>query len=270
METGNIIYLILDKPLKTNLNESDFSINFIPNVSVNYDFSTNSSNFYIFKLFPEEDVKKGTSIILVIVSSKVIISIDHYVLNQRTFTNKLYQYDFPYQSPKSVQAVSNSTKKVVQAAASSSILVGLLSNPSCFWVLMNTLEIISFLPLNDIPYSAQLETFFTSFGVFNLVPNPIKDLVSFDQNLTPYSEAKNYGFDTSLFHINAGTYLVNLAFFLLIIPFLYLGYKIPNKFLSDKCKKLLNNYRYNFFLRFWIQSFLNLTILACIQIKSVI
>jgi hypothetical protein len=169
-----------------------------------------------------------------------------------------------------VQVVANNTQTIVKAAASSSVLVALMSNPACFWVFMNTLEIISFLPLNDVPYSDQLEKFFTSFGTFNLIPNPLKDLVSFDESLTPYSEAKNYGFDTSLFHINAGSYLINLAFFLILIPILYIGQKCCFRFLSEKCGKWLQNYKYNFFLRFWVQSYLNLTILAAIQLKSVI
>ena len=269
VEHGNILNLKLEKPLRFNLTENDFLLKFIPNVSIRYHFSIKSSNLYIFRLIPEEDIIKGTSVLLEVKSTEILKSDDGYILKKRKFTNELYQYNFPYQSPKSIQVVSNSTKKIVQAAASSSILVGLLSNPACFWVLMNTLDIISFLPLNSVPYSTQLKEFLNSFGMLSLLPNPIKNFVSLDDNYAPYSEAKNYGFDTSLFHINAGTYLVNLSIFLLLIPILYIGYKLPNKFVSDKCKKWLDNYKFNFFLRFWIQSFLNLTIFACIQIKSV-
>ena len=82
------------------------------------------------------------------------------------------------------------------------------------------LEIITYLPLNSIPYPEQLSAFYNSIGPLNIFPNPISNIIPSDNSSTPYLEAQRYGLTTSLFLSNAGPFLLNFLIFTALVPFL--------------------------------------------------
>jgi hypothetical protein len=109
--------------------------------------------------------------------------------------------------------------------------------------------------------------FFNSLRRHNYMPNFMTYI--FDSNATskPYTEAYNYRFNTSVFWINAGVAMAIILVLLLIFLFILIFSKICKS--TSKLKKYLKNYRYGVFIRFWIQSYLDLGFFCLVQIQSV-
>ena len=112
-------------------------------------------------------------------------------------------------------AIFNPTATAAQVIAITSITLSILSNnPSAVWTLLNTIQIIQYIPLNSNPVTPELKAFITGLGQYNIIPNAFYYI--FDSNTTgaPYLQASNYGFTTSVFLINFGQ---NISILLLII-----------------------------------------------------
>ena len=94
----------------------------------------------------------------------------------------------------------------------------------------------------------------------------------FDPNSTsaPYTEASNYGFNSSVFWINMGPDMTGFIAIIVIFPVILLLSTIKVKKISEKASKYLLNYRYGVFLRFLIQTYLDIGIFAMVQLISVI
>ena len=86
----------------------------------------------------------------------------------------------------------------------------------------------------------------------------------------PYTEASNFGMDTSVFWVNMGK---NITIFLGIValwPFIYLLSLLKLGKVALKFGNILKNYKYSVFLRFWIQAYLDVGFFSLIQLKAVI
>ena len=138
-----------------------------------------------------------------------------------------------------------------------------------FWILINSIDFISFFPINSNPLTPSIQAFCNGIGEYNLMPNPLQYVFNVNDTSPPYSEATNLGFNTSVFSINMGQ---NCAIFLGLValwPFVYIISKIKIGKIDVSFKKILQNYKYGMFLRFWIQSYLDIGFYSLIHLRSV-
>ena len=165
-------------------------------------------------------------------------------------------------------SVANATTSITKGVISSSVAAAAASNPSSFWTFFNTLELISFLPLNGIPYPPKLREFIKSLGSYSMIPIPSKDSEVYNSGPDPYKEAQEYGLDNSLLFVNTFGYLSIFTIFIFALLLFCIGKVFGSKSIKEFCEKKLENYRYGFFIRYWIQGYLGLGMMAGIQIKS--
>lgn len=266
----NIIFLQFEKTLQTQLTIKDFSLN-ISESHLNYHWmvSEPKTQVFKFKIIPNSNIPNGTQVLIEIVNNYSIYSIESYKLLNKVFIGELKEYNTGYSSSLTTQRLANITSGLAKAAISSSALSGVLSTPAFLWSFLNTMELIALLPLNAIPYPSTLTEFFNSFVGFSIFPNPMEYIQS-DANLPDaYREAKKYGFNTSLCLYNGGTYIWIFGFFLFVMLLSYLGQKSNNQHISYYSQVLFKKFFYSFFLRFWIQSQLDLGIISMIQLYSI-
>ncbi|OMJ68140.1 hypothetical protein SteCoe_34497 [Stentor coeruleus] len=99
-------------------------------------------------------------------------------------------------------------------------------------------------------------------NVDKLAPNAMTYIIDSNYGVKIYGKFNEFGLETNLFLLNSGIYIVGLATTLLsIIPVLIL-YKLCHPWIKGKMKKSVRNYKFNYFTRMWIQSFLDINILA--------
>ena len=164
--------------------------------------------------------------------------------------------------------IANTTTSVTKAVISSSLTAAVASNPSSFWTFFNTLELISFLPINSIKYPDKLRDFIKSLGSSSMIPFPINKKLYIDSGPAPYKEAKEFGLDTSLFIVNTFVYIGTFTLFILAYPVLILCKVFTSGNIREFLVKRIDGYKFGFFIRFWIQGFLGITMMAGVQIKS--
>ena len=164
--------------------------------------------------------------------------------------------------------VANVTTTITKAVISTSITAAIVSNPSSFWTLFNTIEFISFLPLNSVKYPQKLKTFIQSFGSYSMIPIPIKSKNLIDKGPNPYKEADDYGLETSLIIVNTFIYFATFVGFIVILLILLLLRAIGGCGYIEFINRKIEDYKFGFFIRFWIQGYLGLGIMAGVELKS--
>jgi len=71
-----------------------------------------------------------------------------------------------------------------------------------------------------------------------------------------------------LFMVTAATNLFILVVLLVLWPFIWALSKLPTESLQEKLKSALKEYKYNLFLRYWIQCYLDLALACLIQLAT--
>lgn len=269
VDNSNTISLKFDEAIEGRLLEEDFFLYFDYKKQLSYSFSNDTKKTYYFKVNIISTLPEGIKVYLNILKNDVRSSSGSFLENYN-FTDSLHFYKVFFPSNEMTSSAINATKNIVIFCASASVASGLFNNPSTAWVFINTLELITYLPLGSVAYTENLVEFFTFLGGVNIVPNPSELFFTITNQSTPYKEARNYGFKTSYFIINAGPIIGSFIVFICLIPVCYFGSKLKWGKFAVESTKILMNYRYSFFVRFWIQSYLSLGILSLVQIKSVI
>ena len=163
---------------------------------------------------------------------------------------------------------AQSVKTTVKTVITSSFVAAMVSNPAACWILINTIQIIIYMPIANLDFTPELLQFLKAISGYNIVPNLIDDFFDSKTTTEPIDREKRSGIDSTVFWINMGPSLLMLVVYIGFIPFLVLGTKV--RYLRDRCKKYIENYKFSFFIRFWIQSFMDFGIFALIQVNSVI
>ncbi|OMJ66911.1 hypothetical protein SteCoe_36085 [Stentor coeruleus] len=252
-----------EHPLKSY----SINISLSPAYPFNYKSYYLNSTFLYLEMEFASSIPKGTKIFIDL-SSNTIYSKSGKILDNYVYNNELYEYIY-YKSSEEVDVIIKSTASALKNIGTAVISCGLISNPSAAWPLLSTIQLISYIRLGSNPLTPQLRTFLGGLGQYEIIPNLGYLVFSPNSSTQPYLEARKYGFQSSVFWINLGETFAIFFAILSLWPILKLARR--SKFLknSAKVKKILANYRYSFFIRFWIQAYLDIGICAIIQLRSV-
>ena len=180
-------------------------------------------------------------------------------LKQYTYSHKL--------SALNISEFNQKVSKAVSAAASAAFTSTLFTNPASCWVLLNNIQLISYFPLCSIDFSQEMIDFYQGIGNYNPIPDVFKSILSETSSEAPNEKCKRVGITTTVFWANFGKNVISLVGYLCLIPIILIG--LIFKSLRGKCFKLLKNYRYSLFIRFFIQTYLEILLFSILQINSV-
>ena len=165
---------------------------------------------YYFSFTFYDYVKKGLLLNISVLDSPLISGYNNQ-LDKYVYSVGLYEYTPGYAR---TSAITNSTASAGQVVVATSISLAIVSNPSAAWALLNTIQIIGYIPLNSNPLTPGLFAFITGLGQYNLIPNSFEYIFDSNTTGTPYLQASKYGFSTSVFLINLGPDITIFLFFL--------------------------------------------------------
>lgn len=267
VNSQNRISLIFEEELKGDLKQSSLQIKIEGVQAFTFSVRKKDSTKYYLPLKFLENVDDGTSLNLTITENP-LKSLNYKILKNYTFTDKLHGF---LATSIALASVANATEAAAQIAVASSLGTAIVSNPTAAWTLINTIQIISYIPLNSNTMPDGLKAFITGLGGYTgIIPNPFIFIFDSGTSTSPYLEARNFGTNTSVFWINIGPAMTTFLLIVSMWPIFYLLSKFQLGKISLKIFKLLGNYRYNFFLRFWTQAYLDVGFAALIQLRSVI
>ena len=262
----NKLQLSFSAPPITPLSSSHFSIT-TPNLNItSLLFYPKDTSTYIFSLLFDMTVPDLSPVLITILQSP-LYSTQNSQLKAYTLQGYLHKFD-PIRS--SAVVVTAKAAAASQVAVSSSLASALFGNPAAAWAMINTIQIVAYLPISANPLTPNLIAFCTGLNSFNIIPNPMAYIFNSNSTSQPYTEASNYGINTSVFWVNIGNDVAIFMGLLALWPFMLIFSKLKIGKIAVKFAKLLGNYRYSVFLRFWIQVYLNGAFFAIIQLKAVI
>ena len=268
VESKNIVWIKFEDKVDAGLGLKDFKFIVGEREDFNVTLLKNFNNKqFEFKVKFELAVNEGTELEVSILAKDLYSVKDAKLLNY-SFVGFLKGYT-PMAISQAAAAVINSTGAATKTAVTSSIGASIMSNPSAAWALLNTIQIIIFLPLGTTSITPTLIAFFDSFSGYNLIPNAFSYFIAEDDMNEPYLEARNYGISTSVFFLNFGSTLAPFIVGIIIWPFIKILAILPIGKLSKIAESKLKNYRYNFFIRFWLQAYLEAGIYSIINLHSV-
>ena len=137
------------------------------------------------------------------------------------------------------------------------------------WIILNTLQLLAYLPLNNLNYSDKVTKMLISFNTYSVVPNPIFYLNLDKNSLVKFEKSDKSGIDYADSFVNFCPMFCEILILGLCLYILFLCSKLPIQSFSNKCQSWFNSFKYSFFIRIWIQLYYDLLIYAFINLQPV-
>jgi hypothetical protein len=164
-----------------------------------------------------------------------------------------------------IQALSTLISTVVvTGSVIASFSTGKMSSA---WVLINSIQIIGYIPMMNIELPIGLSSFLKSVLDLKSIPNLFQYFISDDSPLN-FQSARRVGKHSSLFLVNGGQLITILLLMLALWPGIYLASKAPYAKMAKRLCEVSANYKWSFFIRFAIEGYLQLTFAALFQLHN--
>jgi hypothetical protein len=187
-----------------------------------------------------------------------------YSVNSAELKKYIYSSELNQQNSSSV---NKELSTACQLAAGAVLATSLVSNPTTSWIALNTIQLITYLPLASIDFSEEMLNFLQAIGSYNTMPELIGSYISTTSSKKPGKRYNRVGIETSVFWVNFGKCAILLMIYLAFIPVMLLG--LLFRATRSRSLKILQNYWLSVFLRFFIQTYLDICLLSLIQITHV-
>jgi hypothetical protein len=244
--------------------------NFLIFINITEDYSLllyqSQSNVYEIFLKFTGDVLEGTYM-----NASILINPLYSTLNSqlRNYTHESTLPYYSYPITQAIKSVASASSSSSTASGTTAIACALVGNPASSWLLLNSIQFATYLPIGSNPLTPGIQMFLNSLVSYNIAPNFMVYFFNPDSTTPPYLQALLFGFTTSVFWINVGPNILLILIILSIYPFIYFAAKFDLGKISNILKNYLKNYRYGVFLRFWIQCYLDLGFFCLVQLRSV-
>ena len=154
---------------------------------------------------------------------------------------------------------------VATSAAQGTILIGIISSlvsgsVGGLFSLINTLQLLSYLPLSTIPIPHRLKSLLAALNMQSFIPNPFLLWLGEEHSVPAF--AASYGYDSTLFLANCGI-MISVGVVLMVYWALTrLMAKLPLGFVRLYMQKAI---RRNTFIIYWITVYLDVCLAALLQ-----
>jgi len=163
---------------------------------------------------------------------------------------------------------NTATWPIVQTAALILLITSLLGGgTTLLWLIINTFQLISYLPFSYIPMSNRTRKNLTGANVMNYLFNPF-DYMGISSSAVP-EYASNCDFETALFLPNVGELIITISSLCLSYLALMTCQRFGSKALSHWCIGKREEYRWNVLIRLGLESYLPLLIAAGLQTTNI-
>jgi hypothetical protein len=181
------------------------------------------------------------------------------------------QSDYLAQDPQA-QDLHSKGSRASRSVTGSAVLLSLTS-VSSLWFFINSLQMFSLIPLLNVDLPIMLFAFLSSLRGYCPFPNLMEYLITVEDPKPTY-RAGLIGYKTSLFLYNSGEMITTFGFSLFcyatgFILKLIIPKKYSDRLLPRKLSSFLEGFRWNMFIRFFIESYIELSIAAALQVLNI-
>jgi len=263
---NNKLTLSFTEDLQKNLSTSDYRI-LIEDLDFTVGMERKNNRTLMIDLVTEEKIPQDKPFTLEFYNSSAIVSTNKEVLYEESLKGTLNEYD-PY-SGKTKQAI-----KVSEAATLIVLGIALAAsflnpNPAGLWSVVNTLQILSYIPIAAYSLSPMLYGFFRAMKDIIPVPNVFEYILDGNSFKNQHKSSYDYGLESSYIFLTTGESLTMLLGVLLLLPFIWMFSKCGFRRIRRFFAKTLREYRYGVMVRFWIEAFLEVCVGCTIQLLNI-
>ena len=262
VDQDNLISVIFSEPLLNTLDSSEVQT-YMNNISMSFNITQVDFSTFTLNISFGSEITNSSMVLIVFVGE--IVSKSNALLGTQEITARLFASD-TYTKTQVVQSKAKSAASLAKrgAVAGTSVAVGvsLMSmSPGGIFNFLNTAETIYTVYLFNIDFYPVLGSFLVNLIPSSLIPDPFAYIIESDQGVSMTNKYKAYGNNTNLILLNAGENLA--AFIAFILGFILILLLNCTRCLKGKLTRVLYYYKFGFFLRYWIQSFLG-NLVSCI------
>ena len=268
---SNIIYLSFSDDLLSDLHMNDLYIK-INQTNLTYSISKFTSSWYAIYINLTFPVTNTDLLCLYFISE--IISTNNGLLSTSWISINTYPYS-PLQENAVTTLVHSIAGTVTTTATCAFTSTSVLnSNPASLWSFINTIQMIIFIYVTKIQLGSHASGLLLGMRKYNIFPNCFDYLGITFKGSHQFANAKALGFATNSVLGNTGQWITCFLFFISLYYIMHFWcivlektkYKesVISKALSSKC----SSYKYGFFLRFWIQAYIEICVACIIALYS--
>ncbi|CAG9312421.1 unnamed protein product [Blepharisma stoltei] len=213
-------------------------------------------------------IKRGTVVTVYFINPRQIESVSGGLIYKNYLSGILYN-SLKTSEEREIEQIQNQVSAGVKVLVGMGALIAML-NPSIsgFWTMLNTIQLLAYIPYASYPLTDKAIAFFKAMNGFNFVPNVFSLFLDEAQGNTPYYQAERYGYDSDLILINIGNDVTILCAIILMMPLTFYLSKCSERHVGRKLKKIYYEYKFGVFLRFWIMIYLEAGFAAIVGIIS--
>lgn len=229
-----------------------------------------SDRQYRIKMTYSEYPRKNDVAVVKFTNTAKVLSLTNATPTNYTYTIQLNEVN---QNDKILIENSKNQGQVIIIIVTSTIIGASLfsKNPACLWSFINNIQMILFIVLASVNIPPKSKGLIISLKNYNLFPN-IFYYFTPQGKLHDVTRAYDLGYDSDSIIINIGSSLTSfLSFIVLWLILVFFRYLILKRCCSkiryiDYINKLIKDYKYGFFIRFWITNYIEFQIGALIGI----
>lgn len=270
----NAINLLFTDELRTTLLASDFSISSC--ISLTYTMEQWSETRYFISINILVEVPANCTVTLTFKDTQKVISVKNAPLSTSSLSDSFIQsLTAEAAAAVTTAAAAEASASATTASTAATTSVSMMNpNPACLWSFINTIQMLCFIDLSNIPLPPKFAGYLKGLKKYNMFPNFFKYFLEETGGDTPYKKAYDYGYKTNLLLFNSGNYIS--AFITMLVLF-FLTFCLSKAttvkpfsilFLKKKIENSLKNYKYGAFIRFWITCYLEVFAAALIAVLT--
>jgi len=272
---NNSLIVSFSKPIHMNLTSSDIRVNVTDTSNVAYSLVwsppvvLNDSSFLLNLSIDSPSLPDDNQCLLTFLHPATVVDLQGVAIVKTQLVGVLYGYG--------KSSLSNATLKAgaaavaqgsVGAVAATSIISG---SPTSFWSLLNQLQMITYIPMTGMPVPNGLMVTLGALNVGTFVPNPFHYILPTNESSQrPPDYAQRYEVDSSLFLLNTGLMMTTAVVLVLGFIPIYALSKCTTGPLSLYVRRFLPSFKWGIPLRWWIQSYLDISIYSLLEIQQTI
>lgn len=261
IDEQNVATLVFSEELEKPLNSSQIEVK-INRKEAKFELSSDLDLKYYITPELQNDIKNPSYINIKIVSD--LVSVNNSLLKDKIFTGSLFITDELLNELK-MKAKADAAGAYAKTGAISglSIAIGisiLKFDPTTLFDFLNTAEMFYAIYLMNFQINEVLSSFLLGLRTQDLLPNAFVYIVNEQNGVQMSAKFENLESKSNLFLINAGGILTSLIIMLVTMIIAYFMSK--KNCMKAKLIRFLKSFKYNDFLRFWIQAYFELLILC--------
>ncbi|OMJ91055.1 hypothetical protein SteCoe_6525 [Stentor coeruleus] len=269
-DNSNIIFLQFSEPLSRDLNK-DYLIVTIDNGDMYYNLYKDTSAIYEISIEINFDKYIGKTVDIVF--DKPIYSIYGAALNISSVSLVIENNDNTISI--SMSSIKTFSETLVQSCLYTLIaLTAVNPSPASLWSFVSTIQMLVYIYLANIDIGIRLRSSLIGLKKYQAFPNLFPYFYVYPGKDHEFTKAANLGFPTNSILYNLGRWIscfmifITLFFVLSSLKYLLGRTKFKDSGIYNKIKEKCQEYHYGFFLRFWIQGYIEFSVAVAISLYT--